>query len=81
MAGDDGSGHSEALEMIELLRRNKGRFEVIPHHFRSIMVRTCAEAQAEDMRRSVVVSVHICGCHPAAKDEPAHRLPVLMMRS
>lgn len=35
----DGSGHSEALEMIELLRRNKGKFEVIPHHFRSIMVR------------------------------------------
>ena len=29
--------HSEAKEMIELFRGNPGEFEVIPHHFRSIM--------------------------------------------
>jgi D-arabinose 1-dehydrogenase-like Zn-dependent alcohol dehydrogenase len=29
--------HSEALEMIELLKQNPGKFEVIPHQFRSIM--------------------------------------------
>jgi D-arabinose 1-dehydrogenase-like Zn-dependent alcohol dehydrogenase len=29
--------HQEALEMIDLLRANPGKFDVIPHEFRSIM--------------------------------------------
>ena len=29
--------HEEAKEMIELLRDSPGKFEVVPHHFRSIM--------------------------------------------
>jgi hypothetical protein len=29
--------HDEAIELIEMLRGAPGQFDVIPHHFRSIM--------------------------------------------